>query len=606
MNNISKLGYSRYSPYRNSPFLDIKSPSGLIDMSNTDIPLLGIGLQTGVIKPLLPGTGLHSFPGDKVIREIKLPKIEFQYGGSTPQEWEKQIRDVEKEIGDPSKWTMKEYNKLQDILNQYKFWRQNTKEGKAVIDYSNEPNEYIVPLPMHLRKSFTYLEPGSFFLPSRANIPENTFSSERATSIGGENGEPAFLVPSFKYGKPLRDEFNEFKKTGHHIGGPFKTWQEAQEYGKLRHKFIDEGYESLPTPIRRWGKDYSNESFGLPNRFFKKGGSTTNTTTLDPTNSLPIKYEQGVGILPEVIVKARSGFKDDEYQQAFNEAKDWYNQWFSSPMYAQIIKNNRGYPYNPPSRFGQNFNFLRPTDQLRGQGVASSLFSYPYLPNYDSLINYPNTEENPVEERELILPNIKYNIDRKNSLLGKNTLGISTLADQNNKNILLLPSYPTLTFNDKLFRSYDDLLTTMVHEVGHGINKNGEIIPPREKISVMARQPSSYLSSPMHAQDLQNEDFWNRLKNNDLTLLKQREKDFNYLTVPDEVIQRIRALRFNLQRQGIYNPFNSQFKSEYLENYIPVPSADPLEQLRQIYKDYDIEYLMNNTTRNKSKASNAV
>jgi hypothetical protein len=289
MDLISKLGYSRFSPYQNSPFLDIKSPNGLIDMSNTDIPLLGIGMQTGRKKLLRPRSGTYSFPGDKVIREIKLPKIEFQYGGSTPQEWEKQIRDVEKEIGDPSKWTMKEYNKLQDILNQYKFWRQNTKEGKAVIDYSNEPNEYTVPLPMHLRKSFTYLEPGSFFLPSTANIPENTFSSERAISIGGENGEPAFLVPSFKYGKPLRDEFNEFKKTGHHIGGPFKTWQEAQEYGKLRHKFIDEGYESLPTPIRRWGKDYSNESFGLPNRFFKKGGwlkklddggSVTTTTTL--------------------------------------------------------------------------------------------------------------------------------------------------------------------------------------------------------------------------------------------------------------------------------------------------------------------------------------
>jgi hypothetical protein len=72
MSLISKLGYSRFSPYRNSPFLDIKSPNGLIDMNNTDVPLLGIGLNTKKIKLLEPRSGIHSFPGDETIREIPL------------------------------------------------------------------------------------------------------------------------------------------------------------------------------------------------------------------------------------------------------------------------------------------------------------------------------------------------------------------------------------------------------------------------------------------------------------------------------------------------------------------------------------------------------
>src|SRR6187549_1286295 len=38
----SILGYSRNSPYRGNPYLDINSPEGLIDMSNTDIDLIGI------------------------------------------------------------------------------------------------------------------------------------------------------------------------------------------------------------------------------------------------------------------------------------------------------------------------------------------------------------------------------------------------------------------------------------------------------------------------------------------------------------------------------------------------------------------------------------
>ena len=79
MNKISKLGYSRFSPYRNSPFLDIKSPNGLIDMSNTDIPLLGIGLQTGTKKLLPPVSGVHSFPGNKEIREIPIAQKGLTY-----------------------------------------------------------------------------------------------------------------------------------------------------------------------------------------------------------------------------------------------------------------------------------------------------------------------------------------------------------------------------------------------------------------------------------------------------------------------------------------------------------------------------------------------
>ena len=82
----------------------------------------------------------------------------YQKGGkkqklNTPENWERAIRDVEHEIGNPSGWTMDSYNKLQNKLNEYKAWRENTPEGKAVIDYHNEPNEYVVPLPPHLKNN---------------------------------------------------------------------------------------------------------------------------------------------------------------------------------------------------------------------------------------------------------------------------------------------------------------------------------------------------------------------------------------------------------------------------------------------------------------------
>jgi LysM repeat protein len=59
----SSLGYSDYSPFRNEPFIDIKTPTGMIDMSNTGIPLYANG------RLLAPYSGLHNM-GTTNVREV--------------------------------------------------------------------------------------------------------------------------------------------------------------------------------------------------------------------------------------------------------------------------------------------------------------------------------------------------------------------------------------------------------------------------------------------------------------------------------------------------------------------------------------------------------
>ena len=95
-----------------------------------------------------------------------------------------------------------------------------------------------------------FLQPTSYKLPSAAN--EGAMSTEKATSIGGGPGEPAFLIPTFKYGKPLKDPEAEYRKTGEHLGGPFKTWQEAEKFGELRHQYVEQG-RNIPSPLKWWG-----------------------------------------------------------------------------------------------------------------------------------------------------------------------------------------------------------------------------------------------------------------------------------------------------------------------------------------------------------------
>lgn len=61
----SELGYSDGSPYRNRPYLDINTPEGLIDMSNTGIPLMVDGQYMG------PYSGIHPVtPG--IVREERV------------------------------------------------------------------------------------------------------------------------------------------------------------------------------------------------------------------------------------------------------------------------------------------------------------------------------------------------------------------------------------------------------------------------------------------------------------------------------------------------------------------------------------------------------
>jgi len=98
-----------------------------------------------------------------------------------------------------------------------------------------------------------FLQPISYKLPSRYRIPYAEPSTELATSIGGVNGEPAYLIPTFKGGKDLKDPVDEYRKTGEHLGGPFKTWQEAEKWEQeIRHPYVEKG-KPIPTPLKRWG-----------------------------------------------------------------------------------------------------------------------------------------------------------------------------------------------------------------------------------------------------------------------------------------------------------------------------------------------------------------
>lgn len=146
-----------------------------------------------------------------------------------------------------------------ETYNKYieeKYGKEALKNPKAQERLKQlKQNVEIVPQAQKGKK-LTFLQPTSDKLPEGYMKGSSIPSTERAMSIGGENGEPAYLIPSFKYGQellgPVFDPISEFRRTGEHLGGPFKTWQEAEEWeNTVRHPAV-ENRETIMFPQEKF------------------------------------------------------------------------------------------------------------------------------------------------------------------------------------------------------------------------------------------------------------------------------------------------------------------------------------------------------------------
>jgi hypothetical protein len=188
---------------------------------------------------------------------------------TNPDEVHSRIQVLRKKAGiNPSEDVSEEY--LKNYLDQYDGLNSNindllnTFDEKGILELLNtmadnskvNKNNYAQQGPRE--NKLTFLQPTSDKLPIGYRIPYTDTSSERAMSIGGEGGEPAYLIPSFKYGKDLSDPIGEYKRTGEHLGGPFKTWQEAEEWEReVRHPAVEKR-EQIPFPQQKFQQGGSN------------------------------------------------------------------------------------------------------------------------------------------------------------------------------------------------------------------------------------------------------------------------------------------------------------------------------------------------------------
>lgn len=184
-------------------------------------------------------------------------------------------------------------------------------------------------VPQAQNGKLTFLQPNSDKLPEGYIIPYDTPSSERAMSIGGEDGEPAYLIPTFKHGKPIYNAIEEFKKTGEHLGGPFKNWMDAEQWEKdVRHPAVEK-----------------KETIMFPQEKFAVGGSLSGATGHmyarigAPSNG---KYAK------KTLASAKNGTWLDNYEEG-GVIKDDMGQWAHPGEITEINSNDitmEGVPYD--------------------------------------------------------------------------------------------------------------------------------------------------------------------------------------------------------------------------------------------------------------------
>lgn len=238
-----------------------------------------------------------------------------------------------------------------------------------------------------LRNMLEGYKPGLMNTVNDYRLPEGRMagsiypSSEVSRSVGGEDGEPAYLIPSFKYGAPLQDYVQEFNMTGQHLGGPFKTWQDAERFGELRHDYVEKG-QPLPSPIATSNMAMGGSLPGATGFMYSRQGSGSSQP-----GDVDFSYPRTKGI-PKKGPNAKDNIKTPASAQNGAEMKfyqnglDWKPKSISKD--GSVIKDDMG-QWNHPGEITEI-----DSNQITMQGVP-----YPVLgisDTGDTQMMYPDQD----------------------------------------------------------------------------------------------------------------------------------------------------------------------------------------------------------------------
>lgn len=198
MNNkdISKQGYKNNSPYRNSPYLFINSPEGVITMNNVDKPLLVKDLEYNETKVLKPNSGNHTFKGTNML-EIPLNN-NYENNKDMNMFNNPSNKKLWKELFDRAKMKMGGYAMPNEIIE------------KTITDYTKKKGGFIIDLNYGKRLPFLENKQDG----GEVNEPNTNDFSPQVQNKNGSTFEDwiASAITNEALPENIKDELDYFKR----------------------------------------------------------------------------------------------------------------------------------------------------------------------------------------------------------------------------------------------------------------------------------------------------------------------------------------------------------------------------------------------------------
>lgn len=473
--------------------------------------------------------GLRSMQHPNIKMSGRVPQGDWNVEYFNPNSKKTEVKhfitneDAEKFYNDPANKASRKYSNTSSV-------------GRMQLGGSVYPVNYVP----QAQDGLTFLEPTSPKLPiGYANIPTNIPSSELAQSIGGEDGEPAFLIPTFKYGHPLEDPDAEFRKTGEHLGGPFKTWQEADTWDReIRHPYVEKG-QDIPTPLRRWGKDFAMGG-SIPG---SAGFTYARTNSPAPSNGPYAKKtkasaQRGKKVPVETLIDPKT---NPTYAEPIAKSLQYMNDWMNSPKYKEMLENS----------LTGGKNMLKIMDRRRKSVIE------------DGKINYYEEPMNP------------------------RTGAQSEYTGKGKSNVYINPD-----------SMYSDLNNDILHELSHVTDAGGLGIPLRDQRLMRKYATHDIKDSPLYenykesgkVNDLKRFTYYVNTPTETRARLNNLRSLMRDQNVYDPFTQSFSKDMFDKYKQLDINEEDKKRGQTV--------GMDPYQQLRMTYTDEEIEDMMNKISKN--------
>lgn len=343
----------------------------------------------------------------------------------------------------------------------------------------------------------------------------------------------------------------------------------------------------------------------------------------------------------------------------FDEAKQWVEDWHNSPMYNQMILNsNWGQQKNAdyqtklrkkniqtipslnvveksadkegsklPSTMSTAAHSLSDTGQIEvfpeGYNYGPSLFIHEILHSSDRprelyKWNHPSYYTGKVFDE--YSPN-NITSEEFDKVVGKND-SYSIDYDRNGEildypdwMIYKDPRFPNEdpVWHDRVMPNKDQMYITTHRGSNWKDNEKYKLNKENGFFKIKTDKEVEEGLSWLDKSDPDYKEFFLLEKNFPYEMIKAGKKDWkefghNYVSDPTEVRARLGEIRYNAQKEGIYDPFTQQITPEIFQNYINKERDSdhwqpmkPIDELREDYTDEEILWMLQNISKNKSE-----